>query len=142
MQHPRDKNSSSKRTRHINIRYYFVTDKIAQKEVSVKYCETNDMVADFFTKPLQGVKFATFRDYIMNVDDAKNFYSLPKGSNPSDQDTSNTSIDVADDRSVLDGDGNDTSATTVASVLEPVDTIDKNREEDDSNPLHGLYRLL
>jgi hypothetical protein len=50
--------SSSKRTRHINIRYFFVTDRIAANEVSVTYCPTGDMVADFFTKPLQ----------IMNVD--------------------------------------------------------------------------
>jgi hypothetical protein len=46
--------SSSKRTRHINIRYYFVTDKIPSNEVCVAYCPTEDMIADFFTKPTQG----------------------------------------------------------------------------------------
>jgi hypothetical protein len=60
--------SSSKRTRHINIRYYFVTDRIAQGEVSIEYCPTKEMVADFFTKPLQGAAFIAFRDYILNVD--------------------------------------------------------------------------
>jgi hypothetical protein len=30
--------SSSKRTRHINIRYYFVTNRIADGELSVAYC--------------------------------------------------------------------------------------------------------
>ena len=29
--------SSSKRTRHINIRYFFITDRIKNKEVSVEY---------------------------------------------------------------------------------------------------------
>jgi hypothetical protein len=59
--------SSSKRTRHINIRYYFVTDRIANGEISVAYCPTKQMIADFFTKPLQGAAFIGFRDFIMNV---------------------------------------------------------------------------
>ena len=60
--------SSSKRTRHINIRYFFVADRIASKEVKVEYCPTGDMVADYFTKPLQGSLFKKFRDFIMNCD--------------------------------------------------------------------------
>ena len=64
------KASSSKRTRHINIRYFFVTDRIGAKEASVEYCPTGDMVADFFTKPLQGSLFKKMRDRIMNVDSA------------------------------------------------------------------------
>ena len=60
--------SSSKRTRHINIRYFFVADRIASKEVKVEYCPTGDMIADYFTKPLQGTQFKRFRDFIMNVD--------------------------------------------------------------------------
>jgi hypothetical protein len=64
--------SSGKRTRHINIRYFFVTDRIAAKEVSVEYCPTGEMIADFFTKPLQGSPFLKFRNFIMNVDPASN----------------------------------------------------------------------
>jgi hypothetical protein len=60
--------SSSKRTRHINIRYFFVADQIANKEVKVEYCPTGEMVAEFFTKPLQGTLFRKFRDFIMNAD--------------------------------------------------------------------------
>jgi hypothetical protein len=59
--------SSSKRTRHINVRYFFVTDRIKSKEVKVEYCPTGDMVADYFTKPLQGSAFRKLRDIIMNV---------------------------------------------------------------------------
>jgi len=58
--------SSSKRTRHINIRYFFVQDRIAAGEVSVAYCPTKEMVADYFTKPLQGSLFFKLRAYIMN----------------------------------------------------------------------------
>lgn len=59
--------SGSKRTRHINIRYYFITDRINQGEVGVEYCPTGEMKADFFTKPLQGTAFRKFRDAILNV---------------------------------------------------------------------------
>ena len=61
------KASSSKRTRHINIRYFFVTDRVANGEVSIEYCPTKEMLADYFTKPLQGQQFKTFRDRIMNI---------------------------------------------------------------------------
>jgi hypothetical protein len=60
--------SSSKRTQHMNICYFSVADRIASKEVKVEYCPTGDMVADYFTKPLQGTLFHKFRDFIMNID--------------------------------------------------------------------------
>lgn len=46
--------SSSKRTRHINVRYLFIKDRIDKKEIVVEYCPTSIMMADFYTKPLQG----------------------------------------------------------------------------------------
>jgi hypothetical protein len=61
------KASSSKRTRHIALRYYFVTDRVKSKEVSIEYCPTEEMNADFLTKPLQGILFRKFRDRIMNI---------------------------------------------------------------------------
>ena len=62
------RSSSGKRTRHINIRYFFIKDRINSNEVTVKYCPTSEMIADFFTKPLQGALFRKFRDFIMNID--------------------------------------------------------------------------
>jgi hypothetical protein len=59
--------SSSKRTRHINVRYFFVSDRIKSGEMNVEHCPTGEMVTDFFTKPLQGAKFTKCRDLIMNV---------------------------------------------------------------------------
>lgn len=59
--------SSSKRTRHINVRYFFITDRIKGKEISVRHCPAENMVGDFFTKPLQGASFRKFRDIVLNI---------------------------------------------------------------------------
>ena len=59
--------SSGKKTRHIDIRYFFIADVAAQGKARVEYCPTDEMLADFFTKPLQGSKFLKFRDTILNV---------------------------------------------------------------------------
>lgn len=62
---------SGKRTRHINIRYFFVADRVKAQEVSIEHCPTDEMVADYFTKPLQGAKFRRFRQAIMNLQSTK-----------------------------------------------------------------------
>ena len=40
------------KTKHIDIKYNFVRDMVAQKEVSIQYISTHKMVADPFTKPI------------------------------------------------------------------------------------------
>ena len=57
--------SSGKRTRHINIRYFFIMDRVNMKEISIDWCPTKKMVAEYMTKPLQGSLFRELRDYIM-----------------------------------------------------------------------------
>jgi hypothetical protein len=59
------KRSSSKRTRAINIRYFFITDQVEKGNMEVVYCPTGDMIADFMTKPLQGQLFLKFKKMIM-----------------------------------------------------------------------------
>jgi len=61
------KQSSGKSTRHIEIRYYFVTDNIQRGKLRVEYCPTEEMLGDFFTKPLQGTLFRKFRSLILNL---------------------------------------------------------------------------
>ena len=63
------KASSSKRTKHINIGHFFITDRIQSKELKVFCYPTNEMVADIFTKPLQGHKFKKFRNVTVNIPD-------------------------------------------------------------------------
>ncbi len=61
------KRSSSKRTRALNIRYFFLTDQIEKGNVTITYCSTDDMVGDYQTKPLQGAKFQKFKKLIMGM---------------------------------------------------------------------------
>ena len=61
------KESSSRRTRSINIRYFFVTDRVKNKEIEVHYCPTKEMLGDFFAKPLQGALFNKFRNGILGI---------------------------------------------------------------------------
>ena len=59
--------SSGKKTRHFDIRYYFIHDHIKRGTVRVEYCPTDLMVGDFHTKPLQGSAFRRFRAIILNL---------------------------------------------------------------------------
>ena len=59
--------SSDKRTQHINIRYFFVTDRIQANEMKVEYCPMEMMIVDFYTKPLQSKLFRLFRNLILNL---------------------------------------------------------------------------
>ena len=44
-----------------------MADRVQAKEVKLAYCPTGDILADFFTKPLQGSLFKCLHDDIMNV---------------------------------------------------------------------------
>ena len=59
------KESSTKRTRAMNIRYFFLTDQIKQGNLVVEYCPTDKMIGDYMSKPVQGALFKKFRDQIM-----------------------------------------------------------------------------
>ena len=53
--------------KHINVRYFLITDQIAKGEVQVEWCLTKDMIGNFMTKPLQGSLFRKFGDLIMGA---------------------------------------------------------------------------
>ena len=60
--------SVGKGTRHVKIKYFFVTDKVKEDEMSILYCPTKEMIGDFYTKPLQGTLFKQHRDAILGID--------------------------------------------------------------------------
>jgi hypothetical protein len=61
--------SSGKRTRHIYVRYFFIADRVKSGEIRIEHCPTGIMVADYFTKALQGAQFRKMRDMIMGNTD-------------------------------------------------------------------------
>lgn len=61
--------SAGKRSRALNIRYFFVTDQVQLGNVSIEYMPTDEMWADYMTKPLQGEKFRKFRGLILGDQD-------------------------------------------------------------------------
>jgi hypothetical protein len=44
--------SSGKRTRHIDVRYFFIADRVKSGEIQIEYCPTGIMIADYFTEAL------------------------------------------------------------------------------------------
>jgi hypothetical protein len=59
------KKSSGKRTRALNIRYFFLADQVEKGNLSVEYCPTLEMIGDYMSKPLQGKLFVKFKSQIM-----------------------------------------------------------------------------
>jgi len=59
------RSSCGPKSRHINIRYFFIKDRTTTENITIRHCPTLLMLADFFTKPLQGGLFRKFRDVIL-----------------------------------------------------------------------------
>jgi hypothetical protein len=59
--------SSSKCTKHIKCRYFFIQDKINNGDLEVVYCPTKIMWANILTKPKQGGTFRLDCSILMNV---------------------------------------------------------------------------
>jgi hypothetical protein len=57
--------SAGPKSRHINIRYFWLKDRIKSGDIVIRHCPTHQMLADFFTKPLQGQLFHRFKQVIL-----------------------------------------------------------------------------
>jgi len=49
------------RTKHVEVDYHFVRDRVAKREIQVRFISSKDQLADVLTKPLPPVSFAYFR---------------------------------------------------------------------------------
>ena len=45
------------RTKHVELRYHFVVDKLDVKGIRLEYKATDDMLADILTKPCSGARY-------------------------------------------------------------------------------------
>ena len=67
------RSSLGKRSRAINIRFFAIKDSCDNGELEILFCPTDGMIADFYTKPLQGKKFREFRDMILGVGNSRRY---------------------------------------------------------------------
>ena len=70
------KASSSKRTRHLDIRYFFIKDQVDKQQLNIKYCPTDQMPADYQSKPLQGDLFQKQKEIFMGNSSQKWFFKV------------------------------------------------------------------
>ena len=52
------------RSKHIDVRYHFIREKIRNNQIKVVYLPTEEMIADALTKPLGSVKVAYFNNLL------------------------------------------------------------------------------
>ena len=57
--------SNSDRTKHIQVRFFFVKQYLDDKVMKISHCPTKEMIADICTKPLQGEQFRVLRDMLL-----------------------------------------------------------------------------
>ena len=55
------------RTKHIDRRHFYVREQVEDHTLCVRYVQSADNLADFFTKPLPPKTFFKLRDKIMNI---------------------------------------------------------------------------
>ena len=60
--------STNERTRHIDIRYFFIKDRVDTGDLKLVHLPTAEMTADILTKPLQGEAFRRHRASILNLE--------------------------------------------------------------------------
>ena len=60
--------SSGKRTKHMNVRYFFIKDRVEARDFKIEHCPTKDKRGDYFTKPVQGKLFTYLRGLVMGFE--------------------------------------------------------------------------
>ena len=70
--------SRSSRTKHTEIVYFFIQDRIEKGDIGLEYCNTDKMVAEFMTNSLQGKKIYEFRNRIMGMPNGENIAEVQK----------------------------------------------------------------
>lgn len=57
-------------TKHIDIKYHYIQEKVKTNEVILKFLLTNDTKGDIMTKSLPKPKHNNFIKYLINIDNS------------------------------------------------------------------------
>lgn len=71
--------SSSRKTKHIRAKFFFIKDRIDSGDIRVIDCPTEEMWADGQSKPLQGRLFRQMRAKLMNCPEDYNEETIHQG---------------------------------------------------------------
>lgn len=63
----RERKFGTARTKHINVRYFFIVDRIANGELEPGHVPTELQIADYMTKPLVGHQFEFLRSMLLGL---------------------------------------------------------------------------
>ena len=72
--------SCGQKSRHIDVRFFLIMDQIQSDDIDLRHFPTEDMLADYFTKPLQGATFQRFRSVIMGWEPILILFTKPSDS--------------------------------------------------------------
>ena len=59
--------SAGKHSCHLNIQYFYIANQKAKGHIDIKYCQSDEMIRDYMTKPFHGAKFDGFHQQIMHL---------------------------------------------------------------------------
>ena len=107
------KASCTSNSKHVAIKFFWSTDRVKNHDVSVEYCPTEKMLADYMSKPLQGIIFKTFRSVIMGWEHISVLFHLK----PSiEERVENTSIKKSEAVEAIDDSGHKKIKMTYAEA--------------------------
>ena len=67
------------RTKHVDIRYHYVRQLLAEGIFTVQYLPTMEMLADILTKPLPATQYLSLRDKLLGTSPSSGAVSLASG---------------------------------------------------------------
>lgn len=52
------------KSKHIDVKFHFLRDLVSEGAVKLKYCRTQEQIADIMTKPIKMEQFVKLRDML------------------------------------------------------------------------------